>query len=121
MLSAHLTVASTIFEALADARVPPPILDILEGISSLTTDNEIRYNSKLKEDKSLTLQKEMEAVAKDFKRSTPPEIRKKITPVMKAGAGISKVEYVGLPYDWEVIVHLKKFKPFHLMQTFLDM
>ena len=92
-MSVHLTVASSIFEMLKEARmVPPPAVDALEGLVSLTTDNTIQYRASLKEKKTIpSLKSEMEELAKNFKGNTPKEIRNKIKPVMEASQGLTKM------------------------------
>merc|ERR1711879_689731 len=53
-MSAHFTVASSIFQMLKDSGVvPPPAVDVVEGLVSLTTDNTIRYRASLKEKKTI--------------------------------------------------------------------
>merc|ERR1712176_1722654 len=124
-VSGHLVVGSTIFGMLKETgAVPPPAIEALEGFASLTTDNTLRYTKKLRKKRKgaiPTLEKEMKELSKNFKRGTPKEIQEKITQVMTASKGLGKMEGRGLPYKWELDVEMRKFAPFTLMQSLLEM
>jgi len=121
-VSTNFTIASTIFEVLRDSgKVPPPAVDLLEGLASETLNNTIRYRTSLKECHTIpTLEKEMKQLAENFKHA-PQEIRDKIGPVMEASTGLTRIEMRGFPYNWEMDVVFENFKPFTLMKQLLEM
>ena len=66
-ISMHTLVASTAFEMLKEAHLPPVISEVMEAISSFTTENTIHYRPSLKDSKQIpSLGREMVQLAKQF-------------------------------------------------------